>query len=340
MTYSKTYVLTTVCLVVVLSTAPAVAGPKGSMGLKSSAMSHSPTMSASSNSVKTFQYRGSLATTLHQPNKIQMGTPSLLSRKHNSLSTMIAPTGTSIGKNGALKHYKVGQINTVKKLAGANDPGKGKGLIPIDPGKGNGKSGKCYPKCPPYNKNCGKNYCGNFWPFGFPYPWWGGYNGGFCGGSSVFCSPVSQGVAYDPIVAMPLVQSANPVDLELVEVRQLDSGVDGDGPAYRVAFRNKNGAAIDQPFDVALAATVGRQLTRDAAIGTTRVEGIEAGQTLAVDVRLPAKALNMGLNSAGQPVGFGWLTAVVDSHREIEESSRDNDYATMNRSEIVMVAQQ
>ena len=97
---------------------------------------------------------------------------------------------------------------------------------------------------------------------------------------------------------------------------------------------------VPQPFNVALAASIGRQATAESAFATQRVNGLEAGQVLTVDLRLPVQAYNMGLNADGQPVPFTWLTAVVDSHLEVPEVDRENNYTVLNRREIVMAAQQ
>jgi hypothetical protein len=106
-----------------------------------------------------------------------------------------------------------------------------------------------------------------------------------------------------------------------------------------MTLRNKSGLSVSQQFNVALAASIGRQATAESAFATQRVNGLEAGQLLAVEVRLPAKAYNMGLNADGQPVPFAFLTAVVDSHQEVPETDRDNDFMVLGRGEIVMVAQ-
>jgi hypothetical protein len=137
----------------------------------------------------------------------------------------------------------------------------------------------------------------------------------------------------------PTVQA---IDLELVEVRQLDRGdlAQDMGPAYRVTIRNKTGEAVPVPFTVALVGSIGRVPAADSAFAASRVNGLQAGQSLTVDVRLPATAFKLGLNADGQPVPFTWLTAVVDSHMEVEQADRQNDFVTMNRGEIVMAAVQ
>jgi hypothetical protein len=168
----------------------------------------------------------------------------------------------------------------------------------------------------------------------FPFPVGGGF-----GGTTTVVQPVYTPVS-QPVVAEPQ-QTALGMDLELVEVRQLDRGdmAKNLGPAYRVMIRNKNGAAVTGQFNVALAASLGRQATSDSAFAMTRVNGLEAGQMLAVEVRLPAKAWSLGQNADGQSVAYAYLTAVADSHQELAESDRSNDFMVLGRGEIVMVAQ-
>jgi hypothetical protein len=162
--------------------------------------------------------------------------------------------------------------------------------------------------------------------------------GGGGGTTTVVQQPIY--VPAPPVAAEPQ-QTALPLDLELVEIRQLDRGnmAQNLGPAYRVTIRNKNGAAVTHEFNVALAASLGRQAAADSAFGMVRVNGLEAGQMLSVDVRLPAKALQLGQNADGQSVSFAYLTAVADSHQELPESDRANDFMVLARGEIVMVAQ-
>jgi hypothetical protein len=160
--------------------------------------------------------------------------------------------------------------------------------------------------------------------------------GGGFGGTTTVVQPVY--TVSQPVVAEP--QQAV-LDLELVEVRQIDRGDISQnlGPAYRVMIRNKSGAAIAQQFNVGLAGSIGRQATQDSALALVRVDGLEAGQMLTVDVRLPAKAYNLGLNADGQAVPFAYLTALADMNQELPEADRSNDFMTLGRGEIVMVAQ-
>jgi hypothetical protein len=129
---------------------------------------------------------------------------------------------------------------------------------------------------------------------------------------------------------VPLVEIAEGVDLQLLAVRLIDSGDAGEnqGPAYRVWVRNNSHVAILHPFNVlALSARDGRPAA-DLPQAGVRVDSIEAGQIIPVDIRLPAKA-----NAPGLPM----LHVLVDSHREIAEVYEDNNGAVLNRADILPV---
>jgi hypothetical protein len=170
-----------------------------------------------------------------------------------------------------------------------------------------------------------------------PFPVDGGV---FVGGPTTVVAPVEAPVA-QPAPEPALVTAPQPIDLELVEVRQLDRGdmAKDLGPAYRVTVRNKTGEKVARAFNVALAASLGRQLTRDASFAMTRLDGLDAGQIATADIRMPAKAYKLGVNADGRSVPFAWLTAVVDSHQEIQQADRENDSTTLGRHEVAMVAQ-
>ncbi|HTQ37940.1 MAG TPA: hypothetical protein VMJ32_02870 [Pirellulales bacterium] len=132
---------------------------------------------------------------------------------------------------------------------------------------------------------------------------------------------------YDDV---PVVECDQGYDLQLLAVRTLDSG-DPDqqlGPAFRVWFRNNSEVAINHPFNVLILAARDAQPTADLPQAGVRVNSIDAGQTLAVDIRLPV--------DANQP-GFPMLHVLVDSHREIAEVNEDNNGLVINRADILPV---
>ncbi|MGD9723008.1 MAG: hypothetical protein AB7O59_17445 [Pirellulales bacterium] len=218
-------------------------------------------------------------------------------------------------------------------------PGAGGGNPPADP-----QQPPCPPNNPPCPPHCDPPYCGGGnwgFPFPFPVPYPVGGGGGYYGGCTTVVDnyvPVTTVAAGIPAVG----QTVQPIDLEVLEVRQLDRGDSAKqlGAAYRVWLRNKSGVAVTTSFNVGLIASIGRVPSTDSTFVMQRAEKIDAGQTLAVDIRLPAKAYSMAQNADGQPVGFAFLTAVVDTHSEVEQADRQNDVTTLNRGDIAMVAQQ
>ncbi len=311
------------------------------------------------------KYKTNLGSVITQTGGVtNSGAAGALSKYKGQLGGVIMQTGgigTAGGAtaNGALSKYKGNLSDILHQTGGIKTAGNGQTGGPVggtggtgsggtgsggaggtgsggSSGSGSGGMGGGSANCKPCQPGCG-------WPFPIPYPVFGGCGGfgGCYGGTFPIYTGVTQTVAYEPVVGQPVVQtaSAQPIDLELMEVRQLDRGTADQGPAYRVTLRNKNEGAVAQAFNVGLAASIGRQAAADAAFATARVEGLQAGQVLAVDVRLPAKATSLGTNADGQPVPFAWLTAVVDSHQEVQETARDNDLAILNRAEIAMVPQ-
>jgi hypothetical protein len=150
-------------------------------------------------------------------------------------------------------------------------------------------------------------------------PWW------FCWDYPTWCPLYGRCCGYweAPIVEVPV-----GLDLQLLGVRMVDSG-DPEanlGPTFRVWFRNNSSVAINHPFNVlALVAADAKPVDGLPQAGV-RIPAIEAGQTLAADIRLPAEA-----NRPGLPM----LHVLVDSHREIGEVDKTNNGAVMPRAEIL-----
>jgi hypothetical protein len=155
-------------------------------------------------------------------------------------------------------------------------------------------------------------------------PWW------YCWNYPCWCPLYSCSCGYWEDV--PVVDVTQGLDLQLLAVRMLDSG-DPDqklGPAYRVWFRNNSAVAINHPFNILTLAARDAQPTADLPQAGVRVESIDAGQTLSVDIRLPVEA--------NQP-GFPMLHVLVDSHREIPEVDKTNNGLVINRADILPVEQ-
>jgi hypothetical protein len=139
---------------------------------------------------------------------------------------------------------------------------------------------------------------------------------------------VIEGEGVAPLYTAEVVGDAtDPIDLELLGVEQIDDGDASNGPSYRVTFRNNSAVDVPQAFDVAVIASNDGQPSDDAPQAASRVEGIQANQVLTVDVRLPLEA-----------GGMSYLTAVVNSTEEVQEATLDNNFATLDSSDIAMVA--
>jgi hypothetical protein len=124
------------------------------------------------------------------------------------------------------------------------------------------------------------------------------------------------------------------LDLQLLAVRTIDGG-DAEkqlGPAMRVWFRNNSSVAITHPFNVLALAARDIQPTADLPQAGVRVDSIDAGQTVSVDIRLPVMA--------NQP-GFPFFHVLVDSDREIPEVDENNNGLVIKRLQVqpVEVAQ-
>jgi hypothetical protein len=232
--------------------------------------------------------------------------------KSIDLGKKVGTTGIAVGETG-------GKKNGIPFVDGKPNEGKSKGKI----------DGKMFDKdhfkefC--HDKKWFHDYCHDccFHDCYFCCPWW------YCWDFYPVWCPLYHcgcGYWYDVLV----VEIAEGVDLQLLAVRLIDSGDAGEnqGPAYRVWVRNNSHVAILHPFNVlALAARDGNPAA-DLPQAGVRVDSIEAGQIIPVDIRLPAAA-----NAPGLPM----LHVLVDSHREIAEVYEDNNGAVLNRADILPV---
>jgi hypothetical protein len=132
---------------------------------------------------------------------------------------------------------------------------------------------------------------------------------------------------------VPVVVIQEGVDLQMLAVRILDAGdANGSmGPAYRVWVRNNSNVAIARGFNVVLVAARDTNATSDLPQAGVRIEMIQPGEVLPVDIRLPANA-----NMPGLPM----LHVVVDSNSELNEVYEDNNGIVIARSEVLPVETQ
>jgi hypothetical protein len=153
-----------------------------------------------------------------------------------------------------------------------------------------------------------------------PCPWW------YCWNYPCWCPlyTCSCGYWYD----VPVVVIEEGLDLQLLAVRTIDSGDMQNGPAFRVWVRNNSRVAIEHPFNVLLLAARDEKPTQDLPQAGVRIENIQPGQVLPIDIRMPV--------TANQP-GLPMLHVLVDSHREIPEVDKTNNGAILARAEILPV---
>jgi hypothetical protein len=142
-------------------------------------------------------------------------------------------------------------------------------------------------------------------------------------------------VASGTWVDVPQVVVDEGVDVQLLAVRFVDPGfAEQDlGPRYRVWLRNNTDRAIDTPFDVVVMGANERQIgDRRVEVGQ-RVTAIDAGQTMALDMRLPLTVDGAG----GNPFEFSLLHVLVDAGKALNDSDMTNNGAVVERSEILPV---
>ena len=139
-------------------------------------------------------------------------------------------------------------------------------------------------------------------------------------------------------VAMAVAPEAQ-ADLQLLAVRFVDPGHPDEklGPRYRVWFRNNGAAAVTQPFNVRLFASLDEQLRADLPQAGVRVTAIEAGDTQSVDLRLPFDVARMAMDPQGKPLAFTTIHALVDADRELVQADRANDGVRIARAEVLPV---
>jgi len=133
-------------------------------------------------------------------------------------------------------------------------------------------------------------------------------------------------------------QAAALPDLELLGVSLLDGGSDEEliGPKYRVMIRNSGTVAVSDEFTVTLSAANSDQLAEDLPFNSKVVRGIEAGQTLAVDIRLPFEAMEMNTDKDGDTAAFSHLLVQVDSDNDIEETTKENNDGAVERTQVAV----
>ncbi len=151
-------------------------------------------------------------------------------------------------------------------------------------------------------------------------------------------SVVAPGVELPPAAEEPVEYknaAAPSIDLEMVDIRLVDVGSleNNAGPRLRLFCRNKGTTAAPK-FHVSVLADVGTKFTKRAQLVTVECPGVDAGDTQAIDVQLPAAALKMTSGNDRWPKPFDLVAAIADSDNRLQETDKDNNVLTIARSEI------
>lgn len=214
-----------------------------------------------------------------------------------------------------------------------------------------------------YRNNCAyRNYWGPSWyPRRCWYPVWNNWvnwSWGFrCDPwydpRPIFCRPliynpcpiwtVWQYPVWQPLplvaagtwVDVPPVVVDQGIDVQLLAVRFVDPGhwQQNLGQRFRVWLRNNSPRDIVQPFNVVvMGSNDAVPDDRRLEIGQ-RVPSLEAGQTIALDLRLPLTPNNQ----PGDPFDYSNLHVLVDAHRELNDVNLANNGTVLDRGDILPV---
>ena len=278
----------------------------------------------------------------------------------NGIAKLPPGIGTNLGNVGSIGGIVNKPVFPVGGGSGSGTPPSGGSGTPPSGGSGMPSGGSGMP--------CPSGSCGPWGGYGGLYPWGlgmggfglggyglggyglggygsGGYGyGGYAGGGYATATPVGSA----PVAALPVAPAATvagvpantaTVDLALADLQQVSAGDASQGPLFRVSVINNTNVAVSQAFDVQLVATNGEAPNAQSITGTQRVMGIGAGQTLSVDVRLPASANTLHQTASGQSSPFTTLFVGVDAQSEVQETTKTNNVARIDRAQSPSSAQ-
>ncbi len=141
-------------------------------------------------------------------------------------------------------------------------------------------------------------------------------------------------------VDVPAVQlEPQALDLQVLAVRFVDPGhpEESIGPRFRMWLRNNSPVDLATPFNVMLLASADTHADASLPQSGSTVDRIGAGETLAVDIRLPFEANRVAKDDVGRSVPFNFLHALVDSHRQLDEVDETNNGVVLARGDILPV---
>lgn len=166
-----------------------------------------------------------------------------------------------------------------------------------------------------------------------------------------FYDPCPVWVVYDYPVWQPLpvvasgtwIDLPSPVlvdnpDVQLVAVRFVDNGHPEQelGTRYRAWFQNNSNAAITAPFNVLMLASNTVNASADLPQAGVTVPAMDPGEMKVVDIRLPFAANKMN-RVDNHLTPFEYLHVLVDSHRQLNDPTPENNGAVIARADIMPV---
>jgi len=127
-------------------------------------------------------------------------------------------------------------------------------------------------------------------------------------------------------------------DVQLVAVRFIDAGhlEQNLGTRYRVWLQNNSNVAINGAFNVLLLAGNTANPTADLPQAGVTVPSMEPGEMQVVDIRLPFEANKMN-RVDNHLTPFEYLHVLVDSHRQLQDPTPENNGAVLARTDILPV---
>jgi hypothetical protein len=280
----------------------------------------------STKSIGTFNNSNTL-NNFNTPKNFTLKTPIKLDvKKMNSSGRSANPWNPKIEKKiGGLtdvinKKPTVLTFPANKKLDGIfSDHGKGNGH-----GNGNGNKNDCHNgngngknKCHDWNW-CWKQHCK---PCYKPCQQW------HCWNYPTWCNLHRHRCGYYVNVPVVVVHG---IDLQLLAIRFVDNGdpTQNLGPRFRVWIRNNTPTPVIRPFNVLVMAARDVVPSADLPQAGVRIDAMQPGQILPVDIRLPVQASDASL---------GMMHVLVDSHREVPEVFEDNNGIVLPRAEVLSV---
>ena len=105
------------------------------------------------------------------------------------------------------------------------------------------------------------------------------------------------------------------------------------GPAVRVTFRNQ-GTRDASSFRVAVLAGCEGLKAKDAPRAVADIPSLAAGEQRSVTLRLPLRAMQLQAAADRAPEAFTRLAAIVDLDRQVVESDKTNNMATLSRGSL------